>query len=187
MPEPAAGKNISDAELMVRTGLGDRGAFAELVRRYQRPLLNFFRRVGARMDEAEDLVQETFLRVYAYRERYRPSGKFSSFLYVLARHAWADFARKGARGPKADMEALAGSAVPGGHSRTDARLDVQEALGSLSEKLRMVLVLSIYQGLKQEEIAEALGIPVGTVKSRMHLALKRMKELLDVGGEGQGH
>ncbi len=165
---------------MARTAAGDEGAFADLVRRYQGPLVNFFRRMGARTDEGEDLAQETFLRVFAYRERYRPSGKFSNFLYVLARHAWADFARKGARGPKAVPGALESAAVSGGERRADARLDVQAALEALSEKLRVVLVLSVYQGLKQEEIARALDIPVGTVKSRTHLALRRMKELLDV-------
>jgi RNA polymerase sigma-70 factor (ECF subfamily) len=177
---------------MVRTGRGDRDAFAELVRRYQSPLLNFFPRMGARTDEAEDLVQETFLRVFRYRERYRPSGKFTNFLYVLARHAWADMARKGAREPKTNSETLealpAPRATDGPDSRpqvahpggADSRLDVQQALDALSEKLRVVLVLRVYQGLKQDEIAETLGIPVGTVKSRMHLAFRRMKELLDV-------
>ncbi len=182
MPEPKQKDAPTDVDLMARTALGEEGAFAELVRKYQRPLVNFFRRMGARMDEAEDLVQETFLRVFAYRERYRPSGKFSNFLYVLARHAWADFARKGARAPKADMETLEKSAAPSAEKKSDARLDVQQALEALSEKLRVVVVLSVYQGLRQEEIARALEIPVGTVKSRMHLALKAMKELLDVGG-----
>ena len=179
--ETVTPKEPSDTDLMTRAGLGDRDAFAELVRRYQRRLVNFFLRMGARMDEAEDLVQETFLRAYGYRERYRASGKFSNFLFVLARHAWADFARKGVRGPRADAEALEKAVAPDGEGRADARIDVQRALDALSQKLRAVLVLSVYQGLKQDEIATALEIPVGTVKSRMHLALRRMKELLDVG------
>ncbi len=178
----------TDTDLMARAGRGDRDSFAELVRRYQRRLVNYFLRMGARMDEAEDLVQETFLRAYGYRERYRASGKFSNFLFVLARHAWADLARKGIRTPRADEEALSKAVAPGGEGRADARIDmridmridVQQALDALSEKHRVVLVLSVYQGLKQDEIAEALEIPVGTVKSRMHFALRRMKELLDV-------
>ena len=89
----------TDIELMTRTARGDRDAFAVLIRRYQHSLVNFFRRMGARKDETADLVQETFLRVFAHSRRYRPTGKFSNFIYVVARHAWADMARKAARGP----------------------------------------------------------------------------------------
>jgi len=169
-----------DLELMHRTRRGDREAFAQLVRRHQNPLVNFFRRMGVLSGEAEDLVQETFLRVYAYRRRWRPTGKFTSFLYVLARHVWADMVRKSARTPRASEDAIAEATEPGKEATVDARMDVQHALLVLSDKLRAVVVLNLYQGLKYQEIADVLDIPLGTVKSRMHLALRQLKEVLDV-------
>ena len=169
----------TDIELMTRTARGDRDAFADLVRRYQHSLVNFFRRMGARKGETDDLVQDTFLRVFAHSRKYRPSGKFSNFIYVVARHAWADMARKAIRAPKTDELALANASVDAESSRTLDRLDVRSAVEGLSEKLREVVVLNVYQGLKYREVAEVMDIPLGTVKSRMHLALRKIREFLD--------
>lgn len=168
----------SDGELMDGARAGDQAAFAALVRRHQGPLLNFFRRLGAGTD-AEDLAQEVFVRLYRYRGRYVRSAKFTTFLYTLARHTWADHWRRAKRreriqeraeeeGPRADDAAAA---------RAGRALDAQQALALLPEKLRMVLVMSLYQGLKYSEIAEALRIPEGTVKSRVFLALRRLREI----------
>jgi len=171
----------TDIELMQRTRRGDREAFATLIRRHQRPLVNFFRRMGAHTDEADDLTQETFLRVFSYRKRWKPTGKFTSFLYVLARHAWADLMRKSSRTPATSELAVHAATSPDGAAGSDARIDVRAALVTLSEKLRSVVVLNVYQGLKYQEIAEVLDIPLGTVKSRMHLAIRQLKVLFDVG------
>ena len=170
----------TDIELMARLAAGDREALGEIIRRHQRPLVNFFRRMGARTHEVEDLAQETFLRLYEYRERYRPTGKFTNFLFVLARHAWADLGRKSLRTPVADEEAVAAFPVPSRLEGADARLDVQQALTTLSDKLRIVVVLNIYQHLTYAEIAEVLDLPLGTVKSRMFLAMRELREHFDV-------
>ena len=176
--------DLDDHELMARIARGCQDAFAVLVRRYQQSLLNFFRRMGARMDEAEDMAQETFLRVFDYRERYEPSGKFTNFLFVLARHAWADAGRRAKRRPERPSETLDENPSAERHvARSDARMDVAEALAGLSEKLRAVVVLSVLQGREYREIAEILGIPVGTVKSRMHLAMRGLREAFDVQSE----
>ena len=83
---------------MLLAGAGDRDAFELLVRRHHQPLLNFFLRMGVDRD-AEDLVQQTFIRLYNYRQRYRPSAKFTTFLYLLARQVWVDeLRRRGRRG-----------------------------------------------------------------------------------------
>jgi len=174
-----------DAALMVMAGEGSRDAFAELVRRHQQSLLNFFRHMGAYTDEAEDLVQETFVRLFAYRSRYEPMAKFTALLYTLARHVWADRLRKSMRTPEvsvetADERALAADDHAPGVER---RLDIREALSRLSGKLRAVVVLNVYQGLRFQEVADVLDIPLGTVKSRMFLALRELKELLDGGPE----
>jgi RNA polymerase sigma-70 factor (ECF subfamily) len=169
-----------DFELMRLVRAGNPDAMECLVRRHQNPLLNFFRRMGA-VTDAEDAVQETFIRVYNYRDRYRPSAKFTTFLYTVARHVRHDLLRKTMR-----REALAervaaepdGDPDPGPRA-VALRMDVHAALQRLPEKLRGVVVLGVYQGLRQEEIAAALDIPLGTVKSRMFTALERLKEIFD--------
>jgi RNA polymerase sigma-70 factor (ECF subfamily) len=169
-----------DLELMHRARRGDREAFAQIVRRHQKPLVNYFRRMGAHTDEADDLAQETFLRVYSYRKRWKPTGKFTSFLYVLARHAWADLLRKSSRTPTPVDPATQHGELPDSAPRSDARIDMDAALATLSEKLRSVVVLNVYQGMKYQEVAEVLDIPVGTVKSRMHLAMQQLREQFHV-------
>lgn len=172
-------QKTDDIDLMALVGRGRKEAFVELVRRYQRPLLNFFRKMGADTSAAEDLVQETFLRLFNYRDRYEPKAKFTTFLYTLARHTRVDHLRKMQRSPRTEgnlesVEKPAARAV-----NTNEKLDLRTALGGLSEKLRSVVVMSVYQGLKYQEIGEILEIPVGTVKSRMHLAVRELKGLLD--------
>jgi RNA polymerase sigma-70 factor (ECF subfamily) len=151
--------------------------------------------MGARTHEAEDMAQETFLRLFDYRGRYEPSGKFGNFLFVLARHAWADAGRASSRTPRpaGDVveaapdcqrsrpraEGAGAQAAAGRHvERVDAKLDVERALEALSAKLREVVVLGVLQGMEYADVAEVLGIPVGTVKSRMHLAMRAMREAL---------
>ena len=170
-----------DVSLMLEVGAGSHEALAELIRRHQQPLLNYFARMGAYLD-GEDLVQETFLRVYRYREQYRPAARFKTFLYVLARHVWADRCRKLQRKERlffwlrAEAE-ITEQAPP--EAASSAAMDMQVLLKRLSPKLREVLVLNIYQGLRYQEIAEVLNVPLGTVKSRLNLALAAMRKLLD--------
>jgi len=172
---------------MALVGDGDRSAFVEIVHRYQQMLLNFFRRMGAYTDEAEDLVQETFLRLFEYRLKYEPTGRFTGLLFTLARHAWADGLRKLRRWPELATEEVERAPASGGSDveRAEARIDLEEALAGLSEKLRPVVVLGVCQGVEQKEIARLLDIPVGTVKSRMHLALGQLREAMRARDERQ--
>lgn len=178
VPEPILGSDDADVALMLQSATGDQAAFGALVEKYQKPLLNFFVRMGAYTD-SEDLVQDTFIRLYRYRNRYQPKAKFTTFLYVLARRVWADLGRKSLR-----RERLAGSlqteAATLQQTEPSARLssvDIEAALGTLSQKLREVIVLNIYQGLRYQDIAEVLGIPLGTVKSRINLAITALREI----------
>ncbi len=178
LPPPAAD---DDFALMKRVATGETAAFATLIRRHQAALVNFFRRLGA-SNEAEDVAQETFLRVWRYRTRYRPTAKFTTFLYTLARHAWADHLRRAHKQERV-VERVGAETAPHDAAAQDTarqRLDAQVALAALPEKLRLVVVMSLYQGLKYEDIGAALAIPVGTVKSRMFLAMIRLKEVFDV-------
>lgn len=167
-----------DVALMLRVKAGDREAFEPLVRRHRQPLLNFFARMGAYRD-AEDMAQDTFVRVFRYRRRYRPRAKFTTFLYTVARHVWLDALRKARRRDAglAKLEAEQPPADDRTGRQAGLRLDVRAALDSLPEKLRAVVVLAVYQGLRYEEIARILRVPAGTVKSRMFTAMGRLREM----------
>lgn len=171
-----------DAQLMVLVGRGDTDAFETLVRRHQQALLNFFCRMGVDSD-AEDLVQETFVKVFNYRNRYRPSAKFTTFLYTVARNVHVDAFRKSARKQELmeeeKAEAETAQSHDGGISRLRLRMDLRELLNGLPERLRDVVVLGVQQGLKYEEIASIMDVPLGTVKSRMFTALERLREMFD--------
>jgi RNA polymerase sigma-70 factor (ECF subfamily) len=175
-PEPVTDP---DAQLMTEAAAGSEIAFTLLVRRHQNSLLNFFTRMGAYHD-SEDLVQETFVRLFRYRDRYRPSARFTGLLYHLARNVWADRGRKDARFERLTSGLQLESSIPSGPDFVNPgeRLDVDAALQQLSPKLREAIVLNVYQRLRYQEIADVLGIPLGTVKSRINLALAALKEIL---------
>ena len=177
-PEVPADGGEADVALMGRVAKADESAFRELVERHQAPLLNFFTRLGA-SNVCEDLTQETFVRLWKYRDKYRPTAKFTTFLYTLARHAWLDFCRRQSRF-SLFQERYAREApreTDGGLPDLLKDMDVQAALDSLSAKHREVLVLAVHQGLRYEEIAQVLGIPEGTVKSRIFNALSSLQRM----------
>lgn len=152
-------------------------AFGILVNHNYRPLLHFFSQQGAG-DDSEDLVQETFIRLYRCRDRYRATGKFSAFLYTIARHAWIDHCRKASR--SARLTALykreIGAVAPPVFHEPGPDYDIQAALLTLSPKLHEVIDMHFYHGLRHQDIAARLGIPVGTVKSRVNLAMRKLRD-----------
>ncbi|MFO7871814.1 MAG: sigma-70 family RNA polymerase sigma factor [Kiritimatiellia bacterium] len=169
-----------DAELMKRVRRGEEGAFADLIRRHQNSLVNFFMRMGV-YDNAKDLAQETFIRLFKYRKRYRKKAKFTTFLYLMARQVRIDYIRREAR-RKTAMEDLALESEirheQKPRRREGARIDIEETLAQLPEDTRSVIVMNMYQGLRYRDIAAALGVPIGTVKSRMFNGLRKLKELM---------
>ena len=177
---PANLSAADDVALMAAAQAGHREAFALLIGRHQAKLVNFFRRQGA-YDDAEDLTQETLLRLFRYRHKYRPTAKFTTFLYTLARHAWVDHLRQMQKRERIAERGAAEQVDRDDRAQDQARLrlDAQTALAQLPEKLRSVVVLSLYQGLRYEDIAAVLAVPVGTVKSRMFLAMNRLRETFE--------
>jgi len=166
-----------DVALMARVREEDESAFRELMDRHQRPVLNFFARMGA-STHSEDLAQETFIRLWKYRFKYKPIAKFTTFLYTLARHVWLDFLRRKIRFQEftEKYQKEMPSSTDGGIGKLRRRLDIQMALNGLTPKLREVLVLAVYQGLSYPEISTVLSIPLGTVKSRVFNALAFIQE-----------
>ncbi len=182
-PRPASPSDDPDAALMLAAAGGDDAAFAAIVGKFQRPLMNFFHRMGVNMVDAEELAQLTFIKLYRSRKSYRPSAKFTTWLYLLARQVRVDDVRSRIRGErlrrglKAEEEAF--EAAPRQSPQFGLRDDLQRALDSLDAAHRDVVVLGMVQELPYDEVSGILGIPVGTVKSRMHNALKRLREFLE--------
>jgi RNA polymerase sigma-70 factor (ECF subfamily) len=176
-PDPSREDPRVDAELMALAGRGDRDAFAALVRRHQGPLLGLFRRLGTDAHGAEDCAQETFLRVFRSSAAYRPIAPFPAFLYRLARQSWLDWRRRELRRGRAGFSDFEGMpAEPGGS--IDDHLDLELAMRALPDHLRWVVLLAVEAGLAYAEIGAALEIPVGTVKSRMFHAVRRLRRTL---------
>lgn len=167
---------------MLRVRNGDHAAFSTVMKGYEKKVLNFFIRLGVQYD-AEDLTQQTFLRLYRYRDRYEPKAKVSTFLFLMARQVWIDELRKRSRRKKL-VESLA-KETAGDVARSAAdevaatgTTDLQEALTTLPENMRIVIELGVYQELPYAEIAQILDIPEGTVKSRMFNALAQLRRVL---------
>ena len=171
-----------DARLMLRVRDGEAGAFEEIVRRYQGRLLTVLENLVGSRELAEDLAQDVFLRVFRARLRYVPEAKFSTWLFTIARYKHIDRIRRDSRHqtesdepdlrpseePEADAEVLQSQ-------RADA---VRKVVASLPQDQQTVIAMSFNQGLSHSEIAEQLGLPLGTVKSRIRRAFQRMREEL---------
>lgn len=183
----------SDRELMVAFQEGDREAFAALYDRHARKLINFFHKMCYDRALAEDLTQETFLKLLRFRGRYRPEATFTTFLYTVARNLWIDRHRSRKSAPKTvsteiraqEDGSTLGDLVEGREEPAEKRIAdreaadlVRQALQDLPEPQRVVFVLAEAQGLKYREIADILDIPVGTVKSRMNAAVSRLRGML---------
>jgi RNA polymerase sigma-70 factor (ECF subfamily) len=150
----------------------------EAARKFEKNLLNFFWRQGVSTFESEDLVQETYLRLWKYRAEYKPTAKLSTFLFILARQVRLDALRRETR--RETREKSWGEDLENpGPANACAADDARWALSRLTPPLRDAVELAVMQDMPYAEVAKILGIPVGTVKSRVSNALKKMKELFD--------
>ena len=177
----ATSSGATDGDLIARVGRGDRGAFEALYRRYARPVFGLaLRRLGDR-GRAEDAVQETFASVWRAASSYRPErGAGAAWLYAVARNAIVDRSRT-VREPLAEPTDEP-SAEAGPAERAEAEWlswRVHRALEALPSNERSVVELAYWRGLSQSEIADTLGIPLGTVKTRTRAALHRLADVLE--------
>jgi RNA polymerase sigma-70 factor, ECF subfamily len=184
----------TDEELLLRyreTGQAD--LFSELVHRYERELFSYLRRYLGDAEMAEDAFQAAFLQVHLKCQQYEPGRAFRPWLYTIATNQAIDAQRRSKRhrmvsldrtsGPEGDdVGKLLDLLVSKEPSPTlqiasdERRRWLHEAVDQLPQSLRDVINLVYFQDLKYREAAEALGIPVGTVKSRMHAAVARLNE-----------
>ena len=147
-------------------------------KKFEKNLLNFFWRHGVSYSEGEDLVQETYLRLWNCRGEYSETAKLSTFLFLMARQVRLDALKKADRRAKREecwQKEQPATASP----KFCEKDDVRWAVSQLSEPLREVVELGVFQDLPYAEVSEILSVPVGTVKSRMFNALRKLKEVLD--------
>jgi RNA polymerase sigma-70 factor (ECF subfamily) len=177
----AASANPSDGELLERAATGDRPALEELYARYSRPVFGMaLRRLGDR-GRAEDAVQETFVSIWRAAKSYRPErGPGAPWIYAVARNAIVDRSRAKSETPvEAPDEASFESGPDVRAEQSWTRLRVHRALEELPEREREVIELAYWRGLSQSEVADELGIPLGTVKTRTRAGLQRLAGLLE--------
>ena len=184
----------SDEELLARFCRGQSEAFGVLLRRYERELYGYLRRYLGDSDLAEDVFQNTFLQLYIKKGQYETGRPVRPWLYTIATHQAIDALRRANRHPTLSLDQnqkelpdgevrslleLLETRGPGplDHAQSEERRErVRAGVDRLPDFLRQVVILAYYQGLKYREIADILGIPVGTVKSRLHAALVKLQE-----------
>jgi RNA polymerase sigma-70 factor (ECF subfamily) len=184
-------ESLSDEELILRFQKEDNDAFSQLVTRYKDRLVNFlFRYTGGR-DEAEDIAQDTFLRLYRLKHTYKEVGKFSSWFYTIALNQAKSHKRDKLRHKAISMNQTYGEDEREMEFPSDTKLPdedimaedenfyIQKAINSLEEKHKEIIILRDIQDMEYEEIASILKIPVGTVKSRINRARESLKVMLE--------
>ncbi len=184
MHEPSSAREWPiDNDLMMRVRDGEVAQLGVLFERHQNMLYNFFLRMSSNREASQDLVQEVFLRILRYRHTFRGESKFTVWMYSIARNAYADHFRKRKKETPVDIEALERtSADPLPHETLEQEQEIamlRRALDKLASEKREVLLMSRFQDLKYHEIAEILQCPVGTIKARVHWALKDLKKIFD--------
>jgi RNA polymerase sigma-70 factor, ECF subfamily len=186
--------SCSDEDLFGRACRGNEAAFTALVKRYERELYGYLRRYLGDASFADDVFQNTFLQMYIKRDAYEAGRPVRPWLYAIATNQAIDFMRRRGRRSAVSLEQQTGEDGEGevhrlldlletrGPSALDAasldetRKLVRKAVDRLPDFLRQVVLLAYFQGLPYRDVAEALGIPVGTVKSRLHAAIQRLHE-----------
>jgi RNA polymerase sigma-70 factor (ECF subfamily) len=185
----------SDEELLAQFCLGQTEAFGVLVKRYEKELFGYLQRYLGDRNLADDVFQNTFLQLYKKIGTYEAGKPVRPWLYTIATHQAIDALRRNGRHQAVSLD-QGKTAAPDGNGQINALVELIEARGPdpfeqiqgeerrrrvrhsvdrLPDFLRQVVILAYYQGLKYREIAEIVGVPVGTVKSRLHAALERLQ------------
>ncbi len=182
----------SDEELLAEHLAGQPGAFDRVVARHADDLFSFFQRFVGNSSAADDLVQETFLQVHLAAGTFDPARAFKPWLYTIAANKGRDYLRARGRRPVHSLDTAGGDGdtppaaalLEGGELPPEEELDVEQrrdrvraVITRMPETQRLILVLGYYQKLPYAEIADILGIPVGTVKSRLHAAVSHFAKL----------
>jgi RNA polymerase sigma-70 factor, ECF subfamily len=180
-------KKITDEVLIARFQDGDVQAFDTLVRRYKDQLLNYVYRFVGNRNDAEDLVQETFLRVYKNKHYYKEIAKFSTWVYTIAGNLAKTELRRRKRRKIFSVSNFVNEErdydIPDLAKNPESEVDgslkddiIQKAIEKLPSKFKEVILLRDVQGFAYEEISQILSIPLGTVKSRVNRGRLKLQE-----------
>jgi RNA polymerase sigma-70 factor (ECF subfamily) len=190
--------DLSDEQLFQRYTEGDDAGFRELVQRYEPRIQGFLRKRLNDEERVEDLTQDTFLRIHRARESYDPSRKFSTWIHTIANNLLKNEFRNRSRRRETTFSELRPETTPSGAParpvefatggldpereayRSELREAIDTAIGRMDEHHRIPFVMREVEDRTYEEIAEAIGIPVGTVKSRLNRARNSFRMLLPV-------
>ncbi len=194
MSAPTRALDPPDETLMLRYQQGDRAAFAQLVRRHQGALFNFALRQVRVSQVAEDIVQESFVRVVQKATEFKHEARFTTWVYTITRNLCIDHLRKRALRKHPSLDESRGEEGEGptlGEKIADPRTSVEReatgtelkerilvAVDTLPDEQREVFLMREMSNLPFKEIAEITGVPENTVKSRMRYALERLQEAL---------
>src|SRR4029077_936225 len=186
---PRSRMTWTDEELVAKSVGGDAESFNELILRWERPIYVLAYRTIGREEDARDVCQETFLRAFRALPGFRGQAKFSSWLYRIALNLCRDWMRRGGRAPVVraregvDLMDRAPEAEPSESiedlvARKDLTALVERAMARLPEEQRTAIVLKEYHGLTFQEIADVVGCPLSTVKTRLYQGLTVLRREL---------
>ena len=172
----------SDEKLMLAVRTGEVGKLGVLFDRHHRALFDYFIRMTSNRMIADDLVQDVFFRMLKYRTTFRGEGHFKAWMFHIARNARVDYYRQHPAEPILAEEQMAevegGSPFPSRQLEEKQQAEILErALGQLTPEKREVLILSRYHDMKYDEISALIGCEVNTVKTRVHRAMKDLREI----------
>jgi RNA polymerase sigma-70 factor, ECF subfamily len=178
---------VADCELVTRAAAGREDGFEELVRRYQRPIAAYVYRMVGNYDVALDLTQEVFIKVYNSLDRYRPEFKFSTWIYKIAHNASVDHLRRSVTrqasltsdvdGEERELPVMSRKLSPEQESeKEERRAEIERVVRQLPSVYRELIILRHQHDLSYDEIAEVMGLPLGTVKNRLFRARELMRQ-----------
>lgn len=189
---------MTDTELMMRVKAGDQSAFKAIVERYQRRVINVGYRFLGNQEDAEDVAQETFLRLYLSARSYKPKAELFTYLYTIVTHLalnrlrkkkrlrWFSLDQLGRNGEAGiDQEVPADPADQPDQSleRAEREAIVRRALDTLPAAQKTTVILSRYEGLSYKQIAEVMDISVSAVESKLHRAKQTLRKKLSAYSE----
>jgi RNA polymerase sigma-70 factor, ECF subfamily len=169
-------REVEDRDLIAKAKRGDVEAYNLLVSRWERRVFSYLVRLVNHRDDAMDLSQDVFLKAYQNLSKLEDPGRFSAWLFRIAHNEAFSLLRR--RRPESELEEPAHRDRGQAMLPMELSLAVESALKRLSDDQREAVLLKVYQGFKFEEMAEVLGCPVSTVKSRLYTALDLLKTTL---------
>ena len=177
MPIRKRSMSLDESRLIVRAKEGDANAFAALLRQHQEMALRVAFQIVGDWDDAEDVCQESFIKVYRHLGRYRARHKFSTWLYRIVTHTAIDLLRRQQRTQRTELPDDV--PVASREEATDWQLSLEKVLSELTPKQRSAFVLRDLQGFPLEEVAEILDCSGITARVHLHQARKRLRQRLE--------